>query len=79
MSVAAYERAELAERALVEKALETGAGIELALAVVLRQPLRPTHRMSVSTSAGQLVESVSPPLYPRTPSSPCWRSCAANL
>src|SRR5262245_10136738 len=39
--VAPDERAELTERALVEKVLEARAGIELALAMVLGQPLGP--------------------------------------
>jgi hypothetical protein len=42
--------------------LEAGTGVELALAVVLGEPFRAAHRMSVSTSAGQLVERVPPVL-----------------
>jgi len=42
--VSADQSAELAERALVEKVLETRAGVELALAVMLGESLGATHR-----------------------------------
>ena len=44
-NVAADQGAELAESALVKEVLETRAGVELALAVVLGEPLRATHRV----------------------------------
>jgi len=45
---------------VAEKMLDARAGIELALAVVLGEPLGSAHRMSVSASAGQLIEGVPP-------------------
>ena len=42
--LATHERAELEERARVEQVVDAGAGVELALAAVLGQPLLAAHR-----------------------------------
>ena len=63
--VAADERAELAERALVEKVLEARAGVELALAVVLGEPFRAAHRMRALTPKIELFERLLPVLLVR--------------
>ena len=60
--VSADEGAELTKRALVEEMLESTARVELALAVVLGQPLGPAHRACVSPSTVELVERVFPVL-----------------
>ena len=56
------ERAELAERARVEQPLDARAGVELALAAVLVEPLRPAHALCVLTATVEIVERLPPVL-----------------
>ena len=56
----ADQRAELAERARVEQALDPRAGVELALAVMLVEPLGPAHRPRVLTAALEILERLLP-------------------
>jgi hypothetical protein len=60
--LAADQRADLAERPLVEQAVEAGAGIEFALVVVLGESLGATHRPGVVAATLEVVERVLPVL-----------------
>ena len=63
--VAADKRAELAERALVEKVLQPRTGVELALAVVLGEPLVAAHRPRALTPKIEVFERFLPALLVR--------------
>jgi alkanesulfonate monooxygenase SsuD/methylene tetrahydromethanopterin reductase-like flavin-dependent oxidoreductase (luciferase family) len=62
---AADERAELTKRALVKKVLEARAGVQLALAAMLGQPVRPAHRPRTLTPKIEVFERLLPALLVR--------------
>ncbi len=63
--LSAHQRAELSEAALVEKVVEACAGVELALAVMLRQPIRTPHRPRTLTPKIEVFERLLPALLVR--------------
>ena len=65
--LAADERPELAERAGIEESLESCAGIELALAAMLGEPLRSAHRHRALTPKIEIFERLLPVLLVRHP------------
>ena len=58
----ADERADFAERARVEQPLDARAGVELALAAVLVEPLGPAHAPRVLTATVEILERPVPVL-----------------
>jgi len=60
--LATHERADFAEGARVEEPIDARAGIELALAAMLVEPLRPTHIPCVLTATVEILERLLPAL-----------------